>query len=65
MTNPDPTHNQPRKDPFLDEVHALKRAAFTRSGDDLDKHIKHLQELDRQNADRLIQPPSDSETDAA
>ncbi len=65
MTDQQKPLNEQSKDPFLDEIRALKRAAFARSGDDLDKHIEHLQELDRQNADRVIQPPQDSETDAA
>jgi hypothetical protein len=64
MTNLDPPHNQPRKDPFLDGVHALKRAAFARSGDNLDKHIERLREIERQYADRLVQPPNNSETNA-
>jgi hypothetical protein len=52
-------------DPFLDEVRRLKRDAFARSGDKLDKHIEHLREIEKKHEAGVIQPPPPGEEHAA
>ncbi len=52
-----PTPNQETADPFVDEVHRLKRAALADSGNDLRQHVKRLQALQEKYADRLIPAP--------
>ena len=51
------TPNQEPADPFLDEVHRLKRATLADSGNDLRQHFKRLQALQEKYADRLIPAP--------
>jgi hypothetical protein len=66
MTSPDPA--PPRSDPFLDEVHRLKREAIARSGGDLTRHIERLREIEKQYKDRLVPSPeraTDGDTSAA
>ena len=55
MTKPQtPTH---RPDPFLEEVHRMKRASFARSGDDLARHLQRLKEIQERHKDRVVSPP--------
>ena len=54
-TQPD---TQKSRDPFLDEVHALKRDAFARSGDDMKRHVERLRELERKHSGGTVQAPS-------
>lgn len=54
MTTPEPQ----RSDPFLDEVRALKRAAFARSGDDLKRHFERLRQIEQQHKGRIVPPPT-------
>ena len=48
------TPKTPYSDPFLEEVHALKRDAFARSGNDLKRHIQRLREIEERYKDRLV-----------
>lgn len=43
-------------DPFLDEVHELKRRAWERSGGTMEGLIKRLREIEADYADRLVKP---------
>jgi hypothetical protein len=62
MTSPDPA--TPRSDPFLDEIHRMKRKAV--AGKDMPALIKHRREIEKKHQDRLTQPPKKaSDTSAA
>lgn len=52
MTNGEPP--RPEADPLIDEVRWLKREASARCGDDLDRLIEQLREIEKSNADRLV-----------
>lgn len=43
-------------DPLIDEVRAIRQALSERFGNDVDKLCDHLQELERQHRDRVVQP---------
>jgi hypothetical protein len=64
MTSPDPA--TPRSDPFLDEIHRMKRKAV--AGKDMPTLIKHRREIKKQHQDRLVPPPrlaTDADSSAA
>jgi predicted N-acetyltransferase YhbS len=56
---------QPRttNDPFLEEIHRLKREAVADMN--MAELVKHLREIEKQYKDRLILPPDESGTSAA
>lgn len=56
MTSPDhdAAERQGRGDPLIDEVRALRRALQERSGGDLEGLVRHLQELEKEYADRVV-----------
>ncbi len=43
-------------DPLIDEVRAIRRAISDQSGNDVDKLCDHLQELERQHPERMVEP---------
>ena len=43
-----PNSGEPSDDPFLDEIHALKRAHSARFGNDIDAMVKYAQSLTKQ-----------------
>lgn len=45
-------------DPLIDEIHEIRRRIFAEHGNDLHRYIKHLKELERQFAGRLISTPT-------
>jgi hypothetical protein len=55
QNQPDTTES---KDPFLDEIHRMKREAV--AGKDMPTLIKHLREIEKQYKDRLLQPPDEA-----
>ena len=44
-------------DPLSDEVRAIRRAISEQFGNDVDRLCDHLQELERQHPERLVEPP--------
>ena len=61
-----PEHSQRAADEFLDEVRRLKREAFARSGDDFERHLARLREIERRHPGGTVEPPSaPDEKDAA
>lgn len=62
-----PRHNDPQtnSDPFLEEVHRLKREAIARSGDDLDAHFERLRQIEAESTAPIIQPKDDPQTGRA
>ncbi len=51
-------------DPLIDEVRAIRRAISEQFGNDVDRLCDHLQELERQHPERLVEPtvPPESQT---
>ena len=43
-------------DPLIDEVRAIRREISERFGHDVDRLCDHLQELERQHPERLVEP---------
>jgi hypothetical protein len=43
-------------DPLIDEVRAIRRAISEQFGNDVDRLCDHLQELERQHPERLVEP---------
>lgn len=61
-----PPHSEKAADGFIEEVRRLKREAFARSGDDFDRHLERLRELERTHPGGTVEPPSTpDEKDAA
>ena len=54
----------PNQDPFLDEVQALKKEAAERTPT-LEELARRLRELEDRHEGPIVQPPKDSQTDAA
>lgn len=54
-------------DPFLDEVHRLKRDAFARSGNDLATHFERLKRMEQEWKGRVLadETKDSTGTDAA
>ncbi len=52
-------------DPLIDEVQSIRRAISEQFGNDVDKLCDHLQELERQHPERLVEPPAPHEGQAA
>jgi hypothetical protein len=50
-------HNAPA-DPLIDELRAIRRAISEQFGNDVDRLCDHLQELERQHPERLVEPPA-------
>ena len=52
-------------DPLIDEVRAIRREISERFGHDVDRLCDHLQELERQHPERLVEPPTPHEGQTA
>ena len=52
-------------DPLIDEVRAIRRAISEQFGNDVDELCDHLQELERQHPERLVQPAAAHEGQTA
>lgn len=50
----------PRPDPFIDEIHRLKRAASERAGHSLERLAARYAEIERRQSRPVIQPPKGS-----
>ena len=48
---------QPRPDPLLDEVRAIRKQISDAHGNDVARLAEHLQEVERQHANRVVQQP--------
>ena len=48
-------------DPLIDEVRAIRRAISEQFGNDVDRLCDHLQELERQHPERLVEPTAPQE----
>ena len=48
-------------DPLIDEVRAIRRAISEQFGNDVDRLCDHLQELERQHPERLVEPAATAE----
>ena len=48
-------------DPLIDEVRAIRRAISEKFGNDVDTLCDHLQELERQHPERLVEPAAPPE----
>ncbi len=48
-------------DPLIDEVRAIRRAISEQFGNDVDRLCDHLQELERQHPERLVEPTAPPE----
>lgn len=55
----------PARDPFIEEVRALKAEASARFGHDLAKIGAHLREIERSMAKPPLPPPSSASTKVA
>ncbi len=53
-------------DPLIDEVRAIRRAISEQFGNDVDRLCDHLQELERQHPERLVEAadPHEGQTSA-
>lgn len=60
-----PEKTPPSNDPFMDEVHALKRAAAEEAGGDPQKLLEQLREIQKRYADRVVAPPTDKTSEDA
>ena len=64
MTQKDqPPTPRPHDDPFLEEVHRLKREAV--EGLNMAELLKKLRAIEEQHKDRLLQPPGKSSDPSA
>ena len=52
-------------DPLIDEVRAIRRSISEQFGNDVDRLCDHLQELERQHPERVVQPARPLEGQAA
>ncbi len=52
-------------DPLIDEVRAIRRAISEQFGNDVGRLCDHLQELERQHPERLVQPTAPPEGQTA
>ena len=52
-------------DPLIDEVRAIRRAISEQFGNDVDRLCDHLQELERQHPERLVEPVAPPEGQTA
>lgn len=48
------TAHQPRPDPLIDEVRAVRKEVSDAQGNDIDRLIDHLQEVQRQFSGRVV-----------
>jgi hypothetical protein len=51
-------------DPLIDEIRAIRRKISDRFGNDVDRLIEHLREVERQHPDRVVAPAKSSTTTA-
>jgi len=49
-----PTH--PRTDPLIDEVRAIRKEISDEFGNDVVRLCEHLRQVEKQYADRIVQP---------
>jgi hypothetical protein len=63
--NVKPSDNRPSRDPFMDEVHELKRAAAEDAGGDPERLLQQLQEIQQRHADRVRRPERDGHSEDA
>ncbi len=51
----------PLRDPLIDEVRSIRKAISDQFGNDVDRLCDHLQQLEQEHTDRLIQPSAESD----
>ena len=56
MSTTQPSHTP--ADPLIDEVRAIRRAISEQFGNDVDRLCDHLQKLEQQHPERLVEPAS-------
>ena len=52
-------------DPMIDEVRAIRRSISEQFGNDVDRLCDHLQKLERQHPERLVEPAAAAEGQTA
>lgn len=58
--------NEPRKDPVIDEIRAVRQKIWEDCGKDMNRLLQHYKEMQKQYADRLItELPTSKNKDAS
>jgi hypothetical protein len=59
MIRMNPNPDSPREDPLIDEVRAIRKRISDKFGNDVDRLIDHLRQVEKQQPARIVKPAAE------